>query len=80
MIERNNVHILTGVQSTPTYNELIRKIERFSELFCSVLVISIVLQYWTSLPNTYVKYYILDMGEDSFILLGPNWFVLCHKT
>lgn len=65
----------TGVQSSLAYKELIRKIELFTTVLFSVLSVSIVIVFFTAAPYTFVRYYILNAGEDSFYLFCPSWFV-----
>lgn len=65
----------TGVHSTIAYSEFIGKFERFNEYFCVSLFVSIAFCVISALPYTLVRYLLYDMGEDSFYLFVPAWFV-----
>lgn len=70
----NCVHF-TGPHSTDAYKKFIAKIEKFTRFFCIFLSISIGFLFFSVLPYSLVRYYIFDMGEDSFYLYCPSWFV-----
>lgn len=61
--------------STIAYRELIEKIERLNRLLCFAVSTSYALFFSLPLFYTIVRYYIFSMGEDSFYLLLPFWFV-----
>lgn len=64
------------VYSQKTYKELIAKIELYNKGFCFVMCISGSLVILTAIPYTIVRYYILNMGEESFYLFLPAWSIL----
>lgn len=69
--------LLIGMEhSTVAYKEIIEKIERFNEFLCFAMCTTVSLFLFTLLPYSFVKYYILNAGHDSFYLFYPTWFVL----
>lgn len=64
-----------GAHSTAAYAELIGKIELFNKVLGFGLFITIALLLLTVAPYTLVRYRMLNMGEESFYLFLPVWFV-----
>lgn len=71
---------LTGTQSAADYKELCGKMELFNKVLCVVISSSIVFCMVTPLPYSFVRYYMYDMGEKSFYLFAPAWFVFFIYT
>lgn len=69
------VLLFTGAHSTAAYNEIIEKIELINKILSIGLWISGAIILSTAVPYSFVRYYIFDMGEDSFYLFLPAWFV-----
>lgn len=70
-----NIHF-AGAHSATAYRKLMGKIELFNKLcYFSLLAIWAIL-FSSNLPYTYVRYYVLDVGKESFFLFYPTWFVL----
>lgn len=67
--------LMAGVHSLVAYKTLIGKIELFNKFFCFTLNVSYALLLLTVAPYTYVRYYIFNMGTESFQLFCPAWFV-----
>lgn len=65
----------TGVNSTVLYKEVIGKIEFFNKVFWNAICVEALICICAALPYTYVRYYIYDLGEDSFYLFCPCWYV-----
>lgn len=71
---------LAGVHSAAAYQELTAKIEFFNKCICLAITLTLAILYISVLPFTFVRYYIFNMGEDSFELFYPPWFVFCSKN
>lgn len=70
------------VHSTGAFERIIGRIELLNKCLCSALRISMILLFFTTLPYSLVRYYIFDMGENSFYLFFPSWWVfsmVVHK-
>lgn len=67
-----------GVHSAVAYQELTGKIELFNKFLCFAITLTLAILYMSVLPYTFFRYYILNMGEDSFELFYPPWFVFYH--
>lgn len=65
----------TGVHSSAAYKELIENLELFNKICCFLIIGSLTVIFLADLPFSYVLYYIFDLGEDSFYLFLPAWFV-----
>lgn len=76
---RERFVLFAGVQLKPTYKELIRKIELFSQVLYFVMCITLAILFISVAPYSYVRYYIFNMEADSFLLFGPAWFVFTTK-
>lgn len=70
-----SVFLFTGIHSTAEYNELNEKIELFNKLLYFLFASSLLIVLLTAVSYTIVQYFIFDMGEDSFYLFIPAWFV-----
>lgn len=69
----------TGAHSKAAYNGLMAKIELFNELLCFGFSLSMAIILLGVIPYTFVRYFIYDMGENSFYLFAPTWFVFVSK-
>lgn len=58
------------------YEKTNEKIEQFTELFANAMAVTAIVFVLPSFIYTMVNYYLLDSGEESFLLLFPSWFVL----
>lgn len=67
--------LLTGVHSTIAYRELVEKIEQCQKFLCINMCFSFITFHFSPLPYGYVRYYVFNMGEDSFFLFMPIWYV-----
>lgn len=65
----------TGVHSQIEYGKLVEENESYIKFFCSVFCATGAFCLFTALPYTYVRYYVWDLGEKSFYLFYPAWFV-----
>lgn len=63
------------IGSTIAYREFVEKIELFNKYFCVAISISVAFCFITPLPYSYLRYFVYDMGEESFFLFAPCWFV-----
>lgn len=70
---------LSGIDSAVAYKELIEKIEELNKFFCFVQCITIALLFFAVAPYSFVKYYVFNMGKNSFHLFCPSWFVFTIK-
>lgn len=66
---------LAGAHSTAAYSELISKIELFNKLLSFGMCFTVASLLVAVIPYSVVRYYIFDMGEDSFYLFFRPWFV-----
>lgn len=64
-----------GDHSAVAYRELTEKIELFNKLLCFAITLTLAILYVSVLPYTFVRFYILNLGEDSFDLFYPPWCV-----
>lgn len=71
--------IFAGVNSTNAYEQSIGKIEFFNKFLCFTISFSLVIFFVAVLPYTFARYYIFNMGENSFFLFAPPWFVFTPK-
>lgn len=69
------IELFSGAQSTIAYRESIEKIERFNKYLCIAVYGSITFCVFIPMAYSVVLYYIYDMGEGSFYLVWPCWFV-----
>lgn len=65
----------TGAHLAAAYNELIGKIELFNKCLCFGMSITVGLLFLPFAAFSFFQYYISNMGEDSFHLFFPAWFV-----
>lgn len=71
----------TGAQSKAAYNGLMAKMELFNKLLCFLMCFGATNSFLTIASYSFVRYFIFDMGADSFYLFAPSWFVLIsHET
>lgn len=68
------IRFLAGAHSAVAYKDLIEKIELFNKCFCLVGCVTLALLFFMLLPYTYVRYYIFNLGVDSFYLFCPSTF------
>lgn len=57
------------------YEELIGLIERFNQLLFYAMANTAALLYFAMPPYTLVRYYVFNMGQNSYFLFHPSWFV-----
>lgn len=75
------MNILTGLPAEVVYRDLIEKIDYFQKMFTLAICITIVgCAFSAPLPYTIFRYFILDMGENSFQLFARAWFVPIRKS
>lgn len=65
----------TGSHSSIVYRELVGKIDLYNKYFCFVMCLGFSCCMLTSLPYSYIRYFIFDMGAESFYLFVPAWCV-----
>lgn len=65
----------TGRGSKTAYTEAIEKIELFNKYFYGVMIVSVESCIFVAVPVSFFQYFVNDMGEKSFYLFGPAWFV-----
>lgn len=71
--------LLPGVHATLAYRKLIEKIELFTKYFFIVMCVTFVSAVFSALPYTIVRYYVLNMGKNSFYLFAPAWSVFTNE-
>lgn len=74
-----SLFVYLGAHSTVAYDELIGKIELFNKVLCFGLFVTIALLLLTVVPYTLVRYHMFNMGEESFYLFLPVWFVFYQR-
>lgn len=62
------------------YKELNDKIEFFNKFFYVAMITTLIVFFFAVLPLSLVRYYILDMGKDSFYFLARFWFVFLSQN
>lgn len=72
--------LILGVDSIATYKKTIERIELFNKYFLVIMGFSGSICLFTPLPYSYARYYIYNMGERSFYLFAPAWFVIIHHN
>lgn len=70
--------LLAGVRSKGAYKVLIGKIDLFNKIYCIGMHIASAFLYLAVLPYSLLRYYVFNLGADSFYLFVPSWFV-CHQ-
>lgn len=69
----------TGKNSKIAYEKSVEQIELFTKWFFIVNLYTIVSCTFDALPYTIIRYYYYDMGDESFYLFCPGWFVFTIK-
>lgn len=69
------IFIVTGEQSHAEYKEAIEKVEFFNKLIYGAMYISAAFCVFFPLPFIFIRYFVYDMGKNSFVLFVPAWFV-----
>lgn len=70
----------TGKNSKIAYEKSVERIELFTKWFFIVNLYTIVSCTFDALPYTIIRYYYYyDMGDESFYLFCPGWFVFTRK-
>lgn len=68
--------LIRGEHKVMAYKKLNMKIEQLSQLYFYAILATIICIGLLPLLYTYVSYFILDFGDDSFYLYPPTEFVL----
>lgn len=66
---------LIGPKANIAYQESIEIFEKLSEWFCYALICTLVTICIPPMIYTYVNYFISDLGNESYFLFFPAWFV-----
>lgn len=66
----------TGPHSAIAYKRTVEQIELFTKYFHLLVSVSGALCVCSFVPYTYVRYFIYDMGAESFYLFYLAWFVI----
>lgn len=64
-----------GMDSLAEYSELMGNIELFNKLWYFALNATCTFCFYSALPYTCIRYFIFDMGKESYYLFYPTWFV-----
>lgn len=77
--QKNNFFVfLIGPHAIAEYDETSGNIERLHKFLFFALSMTVLLVFFTAAPYSFVRYYIFDMGPDSFYLFAPSWSVLIY--
>lgn len=65
--------LLAGIRSKGAYKVLIGKIDLFNKIYCIGMHIASAFLYLAVLPYSLLRYYVFNLGADSFYLFVPSY-------